>query len=329
MITLSEFINENVDFSGQKELVNYICDKILELHQKSITLTLDNLSEIKYINFFDKVNIFCNFNANSLKGISETKYKGNDLDKEKDPLKKLYKEYNFNEDTNNLYDFDIYLEIPKNVNISELKGRISHEINHIYTYWNIVHDDFYEHSDNIKVPEEYHNKLHEWTNNIYNKIIRNASSFVNYKFVCGNLLYSLTSYERNAFLCEINMYLFDNKDKINNKEDLDEIMKYCNQYNIYKIETKKILDEIKNDWDKNEKDLLVNTYNEIYKSNKNFNQIYKLLNHKLDITLKKLDKNIDNLSKLYMHMNENIISYPIVVTYNKEEMMMKNYIAYF
>ena len=103
-------------------------------------------------------------------------------------------------------------------------------------YQDIIHDDFYEHSENISVPEEYHNRLHEWADKIYDKILKTTGSFIDVKMICGNLLYSLTTYERNAFLCEINMYLFDNKDKINNKEDLDEVMKDCNQYNIYKID---------------------------------------------------------------------------------------------
>lgn len=324
---MTDFIFEqnNGNFKGQQELADYIGELVLKEHKENITLYQKDLSHIDYIDFFDKINITCRFNSKQLKGISQSIYSGNDLNKENDPIKKLYKEYNFNEDTQNLYDFNIELEIPENVNVTSLKGRISHELNHIYTYWNIVHDDFYEHSENICVPEEYHNRLHEWANTIYNKILKTSGSFIDIKMICGSLLYSLTTYERNAFLCEINMYLFDNR---NNLNDIDKVLNSCNQYNIYKIETPKILKRISN-WNQNDKDLLVKIYNYIYKTNKNFNQIFKILNHKLKITLKKLDKNIKNLSEMYSHMNERVLSYPLEVSYDREEFMMKNFIAYF
>lgn len=327
MKQLTDFIFEqnNSNFRGQQELSSYIVEVILKEHKENITLYQKDLDHIDYIYFFDKINITCKFNSKQLKGISQSIYSGNDLDKETDPIKKLYKEYNFNEDTQNLYDFNLELEIPKKVNITALKGRISHELNHIYTYWNIVHDDFYEHSENISVPKEYHNRLHEWANKIYSKILKTAGSFIDVKMICGSLLYSLTTYERNAFLCEINMYLFDNRTNLN---DIDKVLSSCNQYNIYKIETPKILKQISN-WNQNDKDLLVKTYNGIYKTNKNFNQIFKILNHKLKITLEKLDKNIKNLSEMYSHMNENVLSYHLEVLYIREEFMMKNFIAYF
>lgn len=327
MKQLTDFIFEqnNSNFKGQQELASYIGEVVLKEHKENITLYQKDLMHIDYIYFFDKVNIICKFNSKRLRGISQSIYSANDLDKETDPIKKLYKEYNFNEDTQNLYDFDLELEIPENVNITVLKGRISHELNHIYTYWNIVHDDFYERSENISVPEEYHNRLHEWSNKIYDKILKTAGSFIDVKSICGNLLYSLTTYERNAFLCEINMYLFDNRTNLN---DIDKVLSSCNQYNIYKIETLKILKQISN-WNQKDKDLLVKTYNEIYKTNKNFNQIFKVLNHKIKITLEKLDKNIKNLSEMYSRMSEHVLSYPLEVSYNREEYMMKNFITYF
>lgn len=326
MKNLEEYIFEkNSEFKGQQELASYIGDIILKRNKENITIYQKDLESIDYIFFFDKINIICKFNSDRLKGISQSIYSGNDLNKEKDPFIKLYKEYNFNQDTGNLYDFNLYLYIPQNVNSTSLKARISHELNHIYTYWNIIHDDFYEHSENIKVPEEYHNKLHEWTNKIYNKIINSSGSFIDIKFICGTLLYSLTTYERNAFLCEINMYLFDNR---NNLDNIDKILTSCNQYNIYKVETPKILNEITT-WKQSDKDMLVKTYNEIYDSNKNFTQIIKLLNHKLKITLKKINKNIDNLTKMYKHISEHIISYPLEITYNKEEMIMNIFVTYF
>lgn len=327
MKQLIDFIVEqnNSNFKGQQELASYIGEVVLKEHKENITLYQKDLSHIDYIYFFDKINITCKFNSKQLKGISQSIYSGNDLNKEIDPIKKLYKEYNFNEDTQNLYDFNLELEIPKNVNITALKGRISHELNHIYTYWNIVHDDFYEHSENISVPAEYHNRLHEWADKIYSKILKAAGSFIDIRMICGSLLYSLTTYERNAFLCEINMYLFDNRTNLNN---IDKVLSSCNQYNIYKIETPKILKQISN-WNQNDKDLLVKTYNDIYKTNKNFNQIFKILNHKLKITLEKIDKNIKNLSEMYSHMNEHVLSYPLEVSYDRKEFMMKNFITYF
>lgn len=331
MKNLRNFIFEkNSDFDGQKELANYIYNKIVSSNTEHITIYKNELKHISYIDFFDKINISCTETNDILTGISRSIYKGNDLHKEKDPLKKLYKEYNFNEDTQNLYDFDISLEIPPDISPIHVKTRISHELNHMYTYWNIVHDDFYEHSDNIKIPEEYHNRLHEWANNIYNKIIKNVSSIAREKFICDTILYSLTTYERNAFLCEINMYLFDNRTNINKMEDVEKVLEKCPQYKIYKYDTPNMLDEIITKWDKNSQKYLVKTYNDIYNKKKTFNQVCKILKHKLDITLKKLDKNIDNLSKMYMRMDEHVLSFPMVtISFDRYAMMRNTYETYF
>ena len=32
---------------------------------------------------------------------------------------------------------------------------------------------------------------------------------------------------------------------------------------------------------------------------------------------------------MYFHMNEHVLSYPLEVSYNREEFMMKNFVAYF
>lgn len=204
--------------------------------------------------------------------------------------------------------------------------------------------EFYDHSDNIKIPEEYHNCLHEWANNIYNKIINNVfnnvyiynktinnvSSIVKEKFICGIILYSITAYERNAFLCEINMYLFDNRTNINKMEDVKNVIEKCYQYNIYKYDIPNMLDEIITKWDKNSQEYLVKTYNDIYNKKKTFDQICKILKYELDITIKKFDINIKYLSRMYMCMGEYVLSFPMgTISFDRDEMMRNTYITYF
>ena len=219
-----------------------------------------------------------------------------------------FKKYNFDKETNRLDKITIDLKCPKQVNIyyDNIRSRISHELNHGYVYWQIIKDDFSE--KNI-VPDNYHNKLHEWSNNIYNKIAKHIKNPTNNETeqICYNLVYTLTRYERNAFLSEIVTYLFDRNNVFKNTNDLRNELNKSAQYKLYTDEGPKIIGIIKKYWSKNKQQILADTYNKIYNTKYTSKKIINLLEFKIEETIKKINKNINTLSRKYKNgINENI-----------------------
>ena len=139
----------------------------------------------------------------------------------------------YDKENNRLDIISIELKCPEQVKdyYDNIRSRISHELNHAYAYWQILKDDFNE--INV-VPINYHNKLHKWTDKIYNKISTNITNPLNTdaEQICYNLIYTLTRYERNAFLSEIVTYLYDNKSIF---KDINNIKNYLNASKQYKV----------------------------------------------------------------------------------------------
>lgn len=220
-----------------------------------------------------------------------------------------FKKYNFDKDTNKLDNITIDINCPKQVDkyYNIIRGKISHELNHGYIYWEILKDDFSE--QNI-VPQEYHNRLHDWKNKIYNKITKHINNPTNNEAeqICYNLVYTLTRYERNAFLSEIITYLYDNKGLFKSLSNIQNELDKSAQYNLYTNEGPQIIDIIKKYWSNDKKIILSNTYNEIYNTKYSVNKVIKLLEFKIEETIKKINKNIDILCKKYKDdiLNENI-----------------------
>lgn len=106
------------------------------------------------------------------------------------------------------------------------------------------------------------------------------------------MIYSLTRFERNAFLSEIVSFLLDNKDKINSNENIQKLLSQSSQYILYTKTNKEKIEEIKYKWPKYAQQIFANTYNRIYNTNKLFGQIIKIIQFKNDETIKKLNKNI-------------------------------------
>lgn len=84
----------------------------------------------------------------------------------------------------------------------------------------------------INCYKEYSSILHEWANSKIREHIYLKDYSDYYKTVSHLLIYSLTRFERNAFLCEILSYLFDNRTQLKTHSYKD-ILKNCSQYNLY------------------------------------------------------------------------------------------------
>ena len=162
-----------------------------------------------------------------------------------------YKKYNYDKSSDKLdivtitiscnYDTSIYSDV--------IMSRISHELNHGYVYWQTIKDDFKE--NDKTVPEEIHSKLHEWSNTIYKKIASNIINPTNDEAsqIAYNLIYTLTRYERNAFLAEIVTYLYDNNGKLKDIDNAKQLLSKSSQYRLYAEEGPEIIDIMKNEWD--------------------------------------------------------------------------------
>ena len=333
-----EYIDEGGGiYDGQIELAKYITELIYNKRKKNVydysfVITYDELNDFRNV-IFNKmiVNVHI-INSNQMMS-NVILYKKYDNYKDIDEYEKYNydKTYNrLNEITLNLYCgnfFDMYSFEKKII------GRISHELNHTYTYWNILKDDF--NNDKIfdnktdKFIDNYHNALHKYTDECYVKIteiIDNQGKFFidhydryltdeeKKKIVSSYfLLYSLTRYERNAFLVEIVSYIFDNKSVIIDPYKVEEKIEQCEQYKLYSVETDIMLDKIEREWSNEDKKFLIDAYKYVYGNEYTVNRILKLLRFKLKQTLNKLNRNIITLTKKYYNdsLNETAFDYNI------------------
>lgn len=283
-------------YDGQIELASYIMDD-LERHKDKKSFEMKYKAEDLYFEniYFNEIIISVNFwNRTTVKAYSDIFISPEEKD--------VFKRYNYDNDSKRLNKILIELSCPNDFikYYDDIRGRISHELNHCYTYSEIVKDDFEEPE---KVPEEYHNKLHEWKDKIYSKIANNIEypSFDEAEQISYNLIYTLTRYERNAFLAEILSYLFDKNSSFSKAEEIQSKLNSSNQYKLYVEEGPEIIDIIKNKWTDKNKDALTKTYNNVYGGSKTFNKIIKLLETKLEETIKKINKNINKLCKRYIN----------------------------
>ena len=193
----------------------------------------------------------------------------------------------------------------------------------------IIKDDIKEDENNqINIHKEYDNILHKWFDDAYSKIIKDIENPNEIAKKWSSLLiYTLTRYERNAFLDEIDSYIFTNGTKLKNLDNLEDILRKCNQYNIYKDENFKVIDIIKNEWTNKQQQILVDLYNDVYKTNKSFKRIIYLLNEKNKQTLNKLNKNIKKLSIEYKDLKENKVNFEDTLSYFKSP--MTDYLEWF
>lgn len=303
MISLKEYIQESWDetigliyenggiYDGQYKLAEFICDSILS-HKSTtksiiIKLTTNDLKDIPNI-FFNTLTIICTL-VNNQKQVSASFTYDYDNDKSN-----IYQKYGYDQKTNKLSN--IYIEIYAPINIErhtiELKSRIMHELNHAWTYWNILKTDF---KTVENVPVKYDNKLHKWNKDIYSHIVKNMDkpTVKEAERVCKYLLYILTRFERNAFMIEILTYLENlRKDDFKNKEKVQQILNNSSQYKLYIEETPMIIHKIKKEWDDNKKKIFATTYNDIYNENLSFHKIVRIIEYKLKQTISKLNSNI-------------------------------------
>lgn len=283
-------------YDGQIELATYIMNDIEKNKDKQKFKLTYNSSELKFNNiFFNTLTVNVNFvHVNFVKAYSSF---FNNLE-END----LYERYNYDKNTNKLNNVTITINCNNDLIkfYNDIRGRISHELTHAYTYFEIIKDDFKE--PNI-VPEEYHNKLHKWTNKIYDKISNNIENPLldEAKRIAYFLIYTLTRYERNAFLSEILSFLFDKESSFSTAEQIQNKLNSSYQYMLYTYEGPEIIEIIKNKWSKNQKQQLKEVYNDIYNTNKSCDKIIKLLDIKIQETIKKINHNVNKLSKKYIN----------------------------
>ena len=305
-------------YKGQIELVSFLCDEfesyIANHKDKEFILTYKSLDKFDNV-FFETLNIRYYIDVYRKNILGESSF-FNITDKNNIG-------YNYNKSSNKLNEINISIYIPNNINndlLEQLRGRLCHELNHCYTYYQIICNDIKEDTYNIEIPEKYKNTLTEWYDKSYKKIIEGISNHRDIAKLWSSLLiYTLTRYERNAFLAEIDTYIFDRRgDKIKTVDNVEKELSKCNQYNIYNIENFKILDIISNEWTKDQQDILKNTYNDIYNTNLSFKRIIYLLKEKNKNTVKKLNKNIKIIVGEYKSIPENI-----------KEPVYEGYISYF
>lgn len=293
-------------YNGQIELVSFLCDEF----SKYIKTHKDNEFVLSYNKLKDFNNIF--FNELHIKYYIDP-YRSNIIGESTffNTKDKSNIDYNYDKTTNKLNIININIYISDNLNsilLDQLRGRLCHELNHCYTYYQIITDDIKEDTYNIKVPQDYKNILFEWYDKSYIKIIEHIKDHKNIaKRWSSLLIYTLTRYERNAFLAEIDTYLFDRRgNKLKTINNVEYELSKCNQYNIYNVENFKVLDIIKNDWTKEQQDSLKDIYNDIYNTNLTFNRILYLLKEKNIKTINKLNKNIKILIREYKSIPENL-----------------------
>lgn len=291
-------------YDGQVELATYIVNSIIDSLDSKYEFNEQKFNELKFNNVYFN-NLIINvhyFNADirsiNIKATIDFLSSSNRWDD--------FKKYNFDKETNKLDIVTIDLNCPKQVDkyFDAIRARISHELNHGYTYWQILKDDFSE--MNI-VPKEYHNRLHDWVDKIYNKITKNINNPTNNEAeqICYNLIYTLTRYERNAFLSEMVTYLYDNKGVFKSLKNINKELNKSRQYKLYVDEGPTIIDIIKKYWTEDKKKILSDTYNTIYNTKYSSNKVIKLLEFKIEETIKKINKNIEVLCRKYKNSNIN------------------------
>ena len=305
MIKLEEYINifESGLYNGQIELANYIVEKIKNKIGKFILkLNYNDLKLYENI-FFDELIIDFDINENNDNTLGTS---SNNINIKKDNFEERY---NYNINSGRLKSINI--SITSNPNkLSEIKMKLCHELNHLYTYWNITHDDFNEpQNEHYK---EYSNILHEWANNVYSKITEHIylTKYSNYYNTVSHLIiYSLTRFERNVFLCEILSYLFENRDKLKTDNSYKNILKDCSPYKLYTKEFDVIYNKIKNEWTDEQRNILRDTYNYIYNRNYSINKVLHILYIKNIKTIDKLEKNIIKQIGTFRSIPKNIKNY--------------------
>jgi len=282
-------------YDGQIELASYIMDD-LERHKDKKSIEIKYAAEdLDFENiYFNEMTIYVKFwNRTTIRAYSDIFISPEEKD--------LFKRYNYDKITNRLYKILIEINCPNDFikYYDDIRGRISHELNHCYTYFEILKDDFKEPE---KVPEEYHNRLHKWANETYSKISENIEhpSFDEAEQISYSLIYTLTRYERNAFLAEILSYLFSKDSSFSKAEEIQSKLDKSNQYKLYAEEGPEIISIIKDKWTDKNKDVLAKAYNNVYGSSKSANKIIKLLEKKIEETIKKIHKNINKLCKRYI-----------------------------
>ena len=319
-------------YKGQIELATFLTDNFFNNIKDNITNgeIIKNFSfdELKFENiFFDSLKIVYHIDVKrkNISGESSFLYYDNNTNDDK------YLKFNYNINTKRLklIIIDIYTQIKGNNLWDYLRGRICHELNHCYTYYDIISDDLKENENgDIKIPDEYNSILHKWKDESYDKIIKNINNEYDIAKKWSLLLiYSLTRYERNAFLAEIDSYLFGHGSKLKHIDNIDNILSNCKQYNIYKDETFKVINIIKNDWSDNQKQILVDLYNTVYNTNKSFKRIIYLLKSKNEQTIDKLNKNIKSLVNEYDIMKEGKVNFEGYLSYFKTP--MTDYLEWF
>ena len=306
-------------YKGQLELASFLldkCENYIKEHKNNnhkydikFNINKDELKEFDNI-FFNELEIEFNLSKEILdiKGLSSRNIDTSE--------RNLEKRYNYIFKDNILNKINIKIIGNSDIEYDKIRSRIVHELNHLYTYWEIIEDDFNE-SNNI-VPEEYFNILHEWASKTYSKITEHLylqkSLYKDpndyYNVVSHLLIYSLTRFERNAFLCEISSYLFDRRGAMKDVKSIEGLLNKCNQYNIYIKEFDIIYDRIINEWNDEQKNILKETYNNIYDTNKSINKILKILKKKNEDTIKKLNSNIKELVEKYKDIPMYVTSYP-------------------
>lgn len=289
-------------YDGQVELATYIVNNIIDSLDNKYEFNDLKFNNVYFNNLIVNVRYFDatirNIHINTSIDFLSSSNRWDD-----------FKKYNFDKEINKLDIITIDLNCPKQADkyFDTIRARISHELNHGYTYWQILKDDFGE--TNI-VPKVYHNRLHEWNNKIYTKITKNINNPTNNEAeqICYNLIYTLTRYERNAFLSEIITYLYDTEGVFKSLKNIDKALNKSHQYKLYVEEGPTIIDIMKKYWTEDRKKILSDTYNTIYNTKYSSNKVIKLLEFKIEETIKKINKNIDILCRKYKDstVNENV-----------------------
>lgn len=164
-------VNENGGlYEGQTKLAGWLTDEIINLKKSSkLEFEYDELKDIAK-------NIICNKLILNIVLTTNIDISADFKIQENPNSKDIYIRYNWDNKNKRINSILINVYCPKD-NIEKyqnnIKGRISHELNHIWTYWNILRDDFNE-SDEI--PKDYDNKLHKWNKDIYTNIIKYNNS---------------------------------------------------------------------------------------------------------------------------------------------------------
>ena len=200
MKSLKEYINENLHhdlsiiymnidesgglYDGEIQLASFIADNIIETYNNNrrkfdyeLQYDADDLMNFENI-FFNNIiiNVKRSIRGQMISTIDLYDTKNSDEKcntKNMDDMKRFFhKKYNYLIDEKRLDKILITISCNINSKYEDITGRIAHELNHAYTYWDMLTDDLSQEkiSKETFVPEKYHNALHIFSNNIYNKI---------------------------------------------------------------------------------------------------------------------------------------------------------------